>query len=298
MRYSYDITYVPGKNLHTADALSRSPIENDNPGEDFGEAVETYVESLMHGLQCNVATSAMMTRIKQAYKEDPVCAQVMAYCEHGWPPIMRENPAMREFYQVHDELSVEQGLLLPGSRIVIPSLLRAEILEMIHMGYLGIHKCRETARRNAWWPCMSSQIADMIRACRKCHRNRPEHSERLMPLEFPERPWECIGTDLFHWHNSEYLVAVDYHSRFFEVAAAYIAMLISIIYRSLYCCMLTGIHRSMERVTSDFRRSCLASSSSVFIVAINTCNTLQWRRVRDTNSCERLITCSSGIRDK
>ena len=52
-------------------------------------------------------------------------------------------------------------------------------------------------------------------------------------------------------------------------------MLISIIYRSLYCCMLTGIHRSMERVTSDFRRSCLDSSSSVFIVAINTCNTLQ-----------------------
>ena len=57
-------------------------------------------------------------------------------------------------------------------------------------------------------------------------------------------------------------------------------MLISIIYRSLYCCMLTGIHRSMERVTSDFRRSCLASSSSVFIVAINTCNTLQLPNVQ------------------
>ena len=105
-----------------------------------------------------------------------------------------------------------------GSRIVIPRLLRAEILERIHMGHLGIHKCRETARRNVWWPCMTSQIADMIRACRKCQRNRPEHSEPLTPLEFPERSWECIGTDLFHWHNSEYLIAVDYHSRFFEVA--------------------------------------------------------------------------------
>ena len=62
----------------------------------------------------------MMTRIKQAYKEDTVCAQVNAYCEHGWPPIMTENPAMRELYQVSDELSVEQGLLLMGSRIVIP----------------------------------------------------------------------------------------------------------------------------------------------------------------------------------
>ena len=46
---------------------------------------------------------------------------------------------------------------------------------------------------------MSGQIADMMRAFRMCQRNR-------------------IGTDLFHWYNSEYLIAVDYHSRFFEVA--------------------------------------------------------------------------------
>ena len=71
MRYSYDITYVPGDNLHTADALSRASIENYNPGEDFGEAVETYVESVIYGLQCNVASSAMMTRIKQASKKIP-----------------------------------------------------------------------------------------------------------------------------------------------------------------------------------------------------------------------------------
>ena len=53
---------------------------------------------------------------------------------------------------------------------------------------------------------MSSQIADMIRACRKCQRHRPERSEPLMPLEFPERPWERIVTYLFHWHNSEHLI--------------------------------------------------------------------------------------------
>ena len=91
-----------------------------------------------------------MTRIKQAYKEDPVCAQVMTYCEHGWPPIMTENPAMREFYQVRDELSVEQGLLLLGSRIVIPSLLRAEILERIHtrgvFGHSQMQRDRPTER--------------------------------------------------------------------------------------------------------------------------------------------------------
>ena len=117
MRYSYDITYVPGKNLHAADALSRAPIENNHPDDDFGEAVETYVESAMYGLQCNVASSAMMTRIKQAYKEDPVCAKVMAFCEHGWPPIMTENPAMHEFYQVRDELSVEKDFYYWGREL-------------------------------------------------------------------------------------------------------------------------------------------------------------------------------------
>ena len=77
MRYSYDISYVSGNNLHTADALSRTPIENDHRDEDFGGEVETYVESVMYGLECNVASTAMMTRIKQAYQEDPVCAQVI-----------------------------------------------------------------------------------------------------------------------------------------------------------------------------------------------------------------------------
>ena len=48
MRYSYNISHVPGKNLHTADALSRTPVENDHLGEDFGEEVETYVESDVH----------------------------------------------------------------------------------------------------------------------------------------------------------------------------------------------------------------------------------------------------------
>ena len=90
----------------------RAPIENDHRDEDFGEEVETYVELVMYGLKCTVASTAMTTRIQQAYKADPMSAQVMAYCEHGWPPIMTENPAMREFYQVSDELSVEQGLLL------------------------------------------------------------------------------------------------------------------------------------------------------------------------------------------
>ena len=30
----------------------------------------------------------------------------------------------------------------------------------------------------------------------------------------PERVWQTVGTDLFHWDNSDYLLIVDYHSKF------------------------------------------------------------------------------------
>ena len=129
-----------------------------------------------------------------------------AYGEHGWPPIMTMNPAMREFYE---ELSVEPRLLLLGWRIVVPSLLRAEIPEKIHLWYMGIHKCRDP-RRNVWWPCMSSPITDMVRACKMCHRNRPEHSQPLMPFDFPERPYgnvleqTCFTGVTRHVHRVSY----------------------------------------------------------------------------------------------
>ena len=31
-------------------------------------------------------------------------------------------------------------------------------------------------------------------------------------------PWETVGTDIFSLHNNEYLIAVDYNSKFIEIA--------------------------------------------------------------------------------
>ena len=36
----------------------------------------------------------------------------------------------------------------------------------------------------------------------------------MLPHENPSRPWECVGTDLFHFDDSEWLLIVDYYSKF------------------------------------------------------------------------------------
>ena len=38
-----------------------------------------------------------------------------------------------------------------------------------------------------------------------------------MPTTPPERPWQKIRVELFHHSGKEYIIAVDYYSRFFEV---------------------------------------------------------------------------------
>ena len=40
----------------------------------------------------------------------------------------------------------------------------------------------------------------------------------MIPSQLPSKPWEKVATDLLTWDKSEYLITVDYHSLFFEVA--------------------------------------------------------------------------------
>ncbi|UYV80674.1 K02A2.6-like, partial [Cordylochernes scorpioides] len=121
------------------------------------------------------------------------------------------------FYDVRDEIGEENGLLMRGLRVIIPSNMRKYVLNRIHASHQGITKCRARAKDHVWWPGIGQEIQDMVKTCEKCIENQPLKHEPLIPNDFPERPWQKVGMDLFHYEGSEYLVVVDYFSRFIEV---------------------------------------------------------------------------------
>ena len=41
---------------------------------------------------------------------------------------------------------------------------------------------------------------------------------KVIPSTISELPWQVVGTDLFTWDGNNYVLVVDYMSRFFEVA--------------------------------------------------------------------------------
>ena len=49
-----------------------------------------------------------------------------------------------------------------------------------------------------------------------CAKEATPRCEPLMPSELPQHPWQKIGTDMFQLRGENYLLAVDYFSRYPE----------------------------------------------------------------------------------
>ena len=62
------------------------------------------------------------------------------------------------FLNYREDLSMENGLITKGARLLIPSTLRKMVLEQIHDGHLGIEKCMLKARDSVFWPGISNDI--------------------------------------------------------------------------------------------------------------------------------------------
>ena len=97
--------------------------------------------------------------------------------------------------------------------------MKLQVLDKIHEWHQGIVKCRERAKASVWWPGLSCEVHDMVEYCKVCAKYRQQRAEPLMPTPFLERPWQMISTDLFELDNLNYLIVVDYFSRYIEVAA-------------------------------------------------------------------------------
>ena len=101
--------------------------------------------------------------------------------------------------------------------MVIPKIMQKQILDKIHCGHQGIQKCRLRVNSSVWWPGVSRQVEDYIKACPTCIAAATPHREPMILSPLPKFPWEKIGTDLFELHGKVYPLVVDYFSRYIEV---------------------------------------------------------------------------------
>lgn len=91
------------------------------------------------------------------------------------------------------------------------------MLRKIHESHMGMVKCKERARDVLYWPGVAKQI-EVVAKCAVCNTHKNSNSkELLMPHPVPERALAKVGVELFQFNDAEFLLCVDYFSRFPEI---------------------------------------------------------------------------------
>jgi hypothetical protein len=244
-KYDLVLKYLPGNKMFTADTLSRGPVDSDMPDQEQGqlleindvrlvvnalalkpvtcsedhtweEEVEAHKDGLLSVLP---VTDRKKELLRVETKKDVVPQTLQETILNGWPDAKQDCPiALEPYWNFRDEMSCMDGLILKATRIVVPTVLRMEMLEKIHVGHLGREKCKRRARNAIFWPGLNKDIDNMIEKCAVCLQYQPSQApEPLLPHPVPSGPWEKVGVDLCNSGRKNYLIIVDYFSNFPEV---------------------------------------------------------------------------------
>ena len=65
-------------------------------------------------------------------------------------------------------MSVTDGLIFKGERIVIPNNLQAKALETIHRSHMGIQKTLDRSKGCFYWSGISKDITHVCKTCEEC----------------------------------------------------------------------------------------------------------------------------------
>ena len=214
MRFDYTVSHVPGKSLYTADTLSRAPLPHSERDYNNAASIEEQVLQVISQLP---ASKDYLQLYRQAQASDALCTQLLHYCHYGWPPQHHIKGDLLRYWDARSELTSCDGLLLYGSRIVVPKSLQQETLSKIHQGHQGIEKCRLRVSTSVWWPGVSREMQNFVQLCSICRQQTPPSKEPMISTPLPKHPWERVGTDLFELHGKHYIVIADYYSRYHEV---------------------------------------------------------------------------------
>lgn len=136
-------------------------------------------------------TTAM---IKSWTRHDPTLAKVTQYIQLGWPDSVPDH--LKPFKYRSQELTIQEGCVLWGNRVIIPPQGRNQLLVELHDSHPGISRMKALARTYFWWPGLDNDIIEQVRDCNNCQVNN--NRAPLAPLQPWQRrttPWSRIHVD-------------------------------------------------------------------------------------------------------
>ena len=112
------------------------------------------------------ARSDSLQQLREAMQADYTLAILKYTIDQGWTSSIKEVPSeIQPFWTFREELTIDDGLILKGTRIVIQNKKQNAMLKLIHEGHLGLTKCKLCLKETVYWPGLNEQLEKLILNC-------------------------------------------------------------------------------------------------------------------------------------
>ena len=215
----FNVIYKKGKDIPVADALSRvTPMDPEDNIQLPIIAVNLITVHILMSAHPQDTFSRKLDQLRKSTAQDNQLARLSHYINTGFP-CEKKNllTDLQEYWNFRDTLSIENGLITCGSRIIVPHEMRAEMLQYIHEGHQGKERCLLRVRNTVFWPKITYDIQELIERCIICQEHGKSQSIIGTTQELPPFPWHTLATDIFYWKRMDFLIVTDVFSKYFLV---------------------------------------------------------------------------------
>ena len=113
---------------------------------------------------------------------------------------------------------MDDGLIVHGCRLLIPTIMRSQILSDLHDSHQGSVCTKQRARLTVYWPGIDNDIDNIILSCQLCQDHLPAHpKEPLIQKPKPLRPFQEIAVDYCTYGGQQFLIIVDCFTDWSEI---------------------------------------------------------------------------------
>ena len=221
--YRFTASWQRGADHKIPDALSRAPVSDPVAGDEVAEpgsdplhcavVAALQAESTAEdGTRLAPLMDPALEKVRAAAAHDPEYSELRDAVLRGFPEHCHEvPPEVRPYWGVRSMLAVDDGLLVYGSRLVIPSEMRRDVLRQLHASHQGVERTRRRARLCVYWPGIDRDVEHIVSACPVCRTARPSQPREPMwqADPAPTRVFESVSADYFHVAGRTFLVCAD-----------------------------------------------------------------------------------------
>ena len=114
------------------------------------------------------------------------------------------KPARSELqlYCPYNELLIAHGLVLWGSKLVVPESLRKQVVALAHEGHQGIARTKQFLRATTWFPGMD-KLVEKDPLCMPCQVTvTTPQQEPLKPTTLTSKPGDVLGSMIVYHSGS------------------------------------------------------------------------------------------------